>query len=163
MEREVRYCTTEDGVRIAYCVEGEGPPLFLLQFFVESFFLLPSLRPEWETFLQELALGRTLVRCDARGTGLSQREVNDSSHDALVRDMEAVVAAVKMKRFAIFAQTSSMPRAIEYTARQAQQVTHLILAGGFPRLTDVMPPQNLDSFAQLARFNWTLGALGLNH
>jgi hypothetical protein len=27
MEREVRYCTTEDGVRIAYCVEGGGPVL----------------------------------------------------------------------------------------------------------------------------------------
>jgi len=24
MEREVRYCTTEDGIRIAYCVTGEG-------------------------------------------------------------------------------------------------------------------------------------------
>jgi hypothetical protein len=26
-EREVRYCTTEDGVRLAYCVEGEGRAL----------------------------------------------------------------------------------------------------------------------------------------
>ena len=25
MEREVHYCTTEDGVRIAYCIEGAGP------------------------------------------------------------------------------------------------------------------------------------------
>lgn len=29
MEREVRYGTTEDGVRIAYCVEGKGPPLIM--------------------------------------------------------------------------------------------------------------------------------------
>ena len=29
MEREVRYCTTEDGVRIAYAVEGSGPPLMV--------------------------------------------------------------------------------------------------------------------------------------
>jgi len=27
MEREVRYCTTEDGVRIADTVTGQGPPL----------------------------------------------------------------------------------------------------------------------------------------
>src|SRR5207249_5950290 len=32
MEREVRYCTTSDGVRIAYSAEGEGPPLLFLQF-----------------------------------------------------------------------------------------------------------------------------------
>jgi class 3 adenylate cyclase len=29
MEREVRYCTTEDGVRIAYCVEGGGTTTIL--------------------------------------------------------------------------------------------------------------------------------------
>jgi hypothetical protein len=27
MEREIRYFTSEDGTRIAYCVEGEGPGL----------------------------------------------------------------------------------------------------------------------------------------
>ena len=41
MERDVRYCTTEDGVRIAYCVEGEGPPLVVEAEFAESFSLLP--------------------------------------------------------------------------------------------------------------------------
>jgi len=41
MEREVRYCTTEDGVRIAYCVEGKGPPLVVVAEFAESFSLLP--------------------------------------------------------------------------------------------------------------------------
>ena len=40
MEREVRYCTTEDGVNIAYCVEGDGPTTILaLPAFVESFSL----------------------------------------------------------------------------------------------------------------------------
>lgn len=36
MEREVRYCTTEDGVNSAYCVEGEGPALLIIPLFVES-------------------------------------------------------------------------------------------------------------------------------
>ncbi len=39
MEPEVRYCTTEDGVRIAYCVEAKGPPLLVVPFFVTSFSL----------------------------------------------------------------------------------------------------------------------------
>ncbi len=39
MEREVRYCTAEDGVRIACCVEGEGPPLVVPPFVVQSFVL----------------------------------------------------------------------------------------------------------------------------
>ena len=37
MEREVRYCTTEDGVRIAYRLEGERPPLVVPPFVIESF------------------------------------------------------------------------------------------------------------------------------
>jgi hypothetical protein len=36
MEREVQYCTTDDGVRIAFYVEGTGQPLLLLPWFVES-------------------------------------------------------------------------------------------------------------------------------
>ncbi len=37
MEREVRFCTTEDGVRIAYSIEGDGPPLLICSQFFESF------------------------------------------------------------------------------------------------------------------------------
>jgi len=54
MEREVRYCTTDDGVRIAYCVEGEGSALVLMPFFVESF-SLDHLAPEFLDFHRRLA------------------------------------------------------------------------------------------------------------
>ncbi len=37
MERAVRYCTSEDGTRIAYCVEGEGSPLVVGPAIWESF------------------------------------------------------------------------------------------------------------------------------
>lgn len=35
--REVRYCKTADGVRIAYRIEGEGPAVLACPMFVESF------------------------------------------------------------------------------------------------------------------------------
>jgi len=74
MEREVRYCTTEDGVRIAYCAEGEGPPLLVCPFFVESFALSHIVGEAYEGFFRRLGRDRRLVRYDARGTGLSQRK-----------------------------------------------------------------------------------------
>ena len=92
MEREVRYCTTDDRVRIAYCVEGKGPPLVVAAEFAESFSLL-HLFPPYEAFVQHLGEGRTLIRYDARGCGLSQREVSDLSSESLLRDLEAVVRA----------------------------------------------------------------------
>lgn len=74
MEREVRYCTTEDGVRIAYCVEGAGPALVMLPSFIESF-ALDKVFPAYKQFFSDVSMVRTLVRFDARGIGLSQRGV----------------------------------------------------------------------------------------
>jgi hypothetical protein len=53
MERQVRYCTTEDGVRIAYCAEGEGAPLLVCPGFVESF-SLDHLDPNEAEFMLRL-------------------------------------------------------------------------------------------------------------
>ena len=70
MEREVRYCTTEDGVRIAYMVEGEGPPLVVVPVASESF-SVEHVFPERQEFMRALGRGRKLVRYDNRGCGLS--------------------------------------------------------------------------------------------
>src|SRR3990170_1636197 len=74
MEREVRYCTTEDGVRIAYCSQGEGPALVMTPILMESFSLF-HLLPEIDQFLERLMTVRRVVLYDIRGTGLSQRDV----------------------------------------------------------------------------------------
>lgn len=45
-EHEVRYCTTSDGVRIAYSDEGEGTPFVMCPHLSESFsldYLVPEL------------------------------------------------------------------------------------------------------------------------
>jgi class 3 adenylate cyclase/DNA-binding CsgD family transcriptional regulator len=157
MEREVRYCTSEDGVRIAYCVEGEGPPLVYLPFLVESF-SLDHLLPEGQQFLRRLGQGRPLVRFDARGTGLSQRDVADMSHAAFVRDLEAVVRAAGLKRFSILAGSTFGPVAIAYAARHPRHVGRLILLRSYARLLDAFSRETLGGFTQLARANWALTA-----
>ncbi len=150
MEREVRYCTTEDGVRIAYAVEGEGPALVMCPWFIESF--------QDQQFFGGLGRGRRLVRFDARGTGLSQRDVTDLSNTALVRDIEAVVRAVGLKRFSLWGPSAAGPRAIEYAARHPRQVDRLVLVRTFARLLDVFSSQMLEGLIQLARANWHVTA-----
>ncbi|MEX0800861.1 MAG: alpha/beta fold hydrolase [Dehalococcoidia bacterium] len=157
MEREVRYCTTEDGVRIAYCVEGDGPPLVMIAFFIESF-SLDHLLPESQQFFRRLGQGRRLVRFDARGTGLSQRDVADMSTAALVRDLEAVVRAAGLKRFSLFVGSAGGPRAIEYAARHPGQMDRLILLRTFARLLDVLSRDMLEGLIRLARANWAVAA-----
>src|SRR5206468_3368803 len=93
MEREVRYCTTEDGVRIAYCVEGEGPPLVVGQQLVESF-SVDHIAGGFRDFYGALAQRRRVIRYDLRGSGLSDRGQYDMSCESLVRDLEAVVRSL---------------------------------------------------------------------
>jgi class 3 adenylate cyclase len=154
MEREVRYCTTEDGVNIAYCVEGEGPPLLVTPAFVESF-SLGHLLPPYLDFWRRLGEGIQLIFYDARGCGLSQRNVQDMSVPALVSDAEAVIRATKHSRIAVWASTTGGLRAISLAARNGETVSHLILYGAFSRTKDVYP-ESLDSMVQLARANWDL-------
>ena len=55
-EREIRYCTAEDGVRIAYNVTGEGPPLIVCHEGLESF-TLDHVVTGLEDFFDELGAG----------------------------------------------------------------------------------------------------------
>ncbi len=156
MKREIRYCTTEDGVRIAYCVEGEGPPLLCCPSFVQAF-SLTHLVPVWKAFFDEIGRGRSLIRYDMRGTGLSQRDVTDFSGPALVLDIAAVVRAVGLKRFALWGVQFSGPRAVMYAAQHPEQVSHLILASTFARPRQAFPYETAKGLAELCRTNWRLG------
>ena len=156
MEREVRYCTSEDGVRIAYCIEGEGPPLVVCQYLAESQ-SLDHLMPWYAGMLKRLSKSAQLIRFDMRGTGLSDRDVDDFSMHGLVADIQAVVTAAKLKRFALWGAGMSVPRAIEYAARHQRQVERLILYAAFARL-DAFRIEFLKSLAQLAEVNWPAAA-----
>jgi Adenylate cyclase, family 3 (some proteins contain HAMP domain) len=153
MEREVRYCTTDDGVRIAYCVEGEGPPLVSCPHLFESF-SLEHLFPQLQEIRRLFGEGHQVVRYDMRGTGLSQRDVADVSHKALVLDIEAVVKAAGVTGFALTGTAFSGARAIEFAVRHPEFVTHLVLWGVSARFTDANPEVQLRVFAELARTNW---------
>ncbi len=155
MEREVRYCTTEDGVRIAYCVEGEGPPLVACPHLFESF-SLEHLFPQLQEIRRLLGEGHQVVRYDMRGTGLSQRDVANVSHKALVLDIEAVVKAAGVTRFALSGTAFSGARAIEFAVRHPESVTHLVLWGVSARFTDsaANSEEQLRAFGELARANW---------
>jgi class 3 adenylate cyclase/pimeloyl-ACP methyl ester carboxylesterase len=155
IEREVRYCTTEDGVRIAYCVEGDGPPLVSCPHLFESF-SLEHLLPQLSEIRRLIGQGHQVVRYDARGTGLSQREVRDVSPAALVLDLEAVVRAARVTRFALTGTAFSGGRAIEYTVRHPELVTHLVLWGAYGRFADLISGHQLNAFSELARANWSV-------
>jgi pimeloyl-ACP methyl ester carboxylesterase/DNA-binding CsgD family transcriptional regulator len=75
----------------------------------------------------------TVVRYDERGCGLSDRAVEDLSLEARVGDLEAVVGAAGLDRFALLGMSQGGPVAIAYAARHPARVTHLVLYATYAR------------------------------
>jgi class 3 adenylate cyclase len=157
MDREVRYCTTEDGVRIAYSMEGAGPPLIVCPFFFEAF-SFDAMVPEFASFMKELGKGRTLIRYDQRGCGLSQPPPEDLSVPAQMLDLLAVVESSGLAPVTVLAGTLAGPRAIMLAASRPELVDALILYGTYARPADVMPWENTQALAMLSRANWQVAS-----
>ena len=155
MQQEIRFCTTADGVRIAYASVGEGPPL------VKAPNWLTHLEYEWETpvwrhWWEELARDHTVIRFDQRGCGLSDWHVSDISFDAWVSDLEAVVAAAGVEKFDLLGISQGGPVAIEYAVRHPEKVSRLILYGAYARgrIKRGVPEAELDAITTLMRGGW---------
>jgi len=132
MEQDIRFCKTEDGVRIAYAKVGEGPPLVrVLGWFTHLEFDWNA--PWMKSYVQEMASRYSYIRYDGRGVGLSDREITDFSVDCLVKDLEAVVDALGFEQVTLWGISQGGPVAITYAARHPERVSHLVLNGTFAR------------------------------
>ena len=132
LEQEIRFCTTKDGVRIAYATVGEGPPL------IKTANWLNHLEYDWDSpiwrhVFRGLAQGHRLIRYDARGNGLSDWDVDDISFEAFVRDLESVVESAGVERFPLLGISQGCAISVEYAIRHPDRVTRLILHGGYAR------------------------------
>lgn len=130
--QKIQFCVTQDGVRLAYATAGSGYPL------VKSANWLNHLDYEWDSpiwkhWLTKLTKHNRLVRYDERGNGLSQWDVKEMSVDLWVRDLEAVVEAVGIEKFALFGISQGGAVAISYAVRHPERVSHLVLMGAFSR------------------------------
>jgi DNA-binding winged helix-turn-helix (wHTH) protein/pimeloyl-ACP methyl ester carboxylesterase len=157
--QEIRYCTTTDGIRLAYASIGNGPPL------VKTSNWLTHLdfewgSPIWRHWYTALSRHHRLVRYDERGNGMSQRDVPDVSFDTWVRDLETVVDAAGLDRFPLLGISRGGPIAIAYAVKHPDRVTHLVLYGAFPAgLNHVGTPHELEArraLASLMRLGWGL-------
>lgn len=158
MEQQIRFTTAPDGVSICYATVGEGPPL------VKAANWLSHLEydwrsPVWQHWWEELSKDHLLVRYDQRGCGLSDWSVDDLSFEARVRDLEAVVDAQGLERFALLGISQGGATATEYTVRHPERVSQLILYGAYPRSREYQTnlPEQLEereALFTLVRLGW---------
>ena len=155
--QEIRFCVTGDGVRIAWASVGSGYPLLKaanwlnhLEYERES--------PVWRHWITELTKYHRFVRYDERGNGLSDWEVKEISLKAWVQDLETVVDAAGLERFALMGISQGGAPAITYAVRHPERVSHLILIGAYSRGWEYREnPEALNArhaFETLVRLDW---------
>jgi pimeloyl-ACP methyl ester carboxylesterase/DNA-binding CsgD family transcriptional regulator len=127
---QVRFCTTRDGVRIAWSSRGRGPAIVKAPNWMNHVELdVHSL--VWRAWIERFEQSRTLVRYDARGCGLSDRAPRQMSFATNQLDLDAVVEAAGLHTFMLYGASQGAAIAIEYAARHPDRVTHLVLCGSY--------------------------------
>ena len=132
IQQDVRFCTSADGTTIAWATAGHGTPVLRAPHWMNH------LEYEWKNpfkghFLSRIAQHHRLVRFDQRGNGLSDRDVDRISVDAMMEDMEAVVEAAGIDRFALLGISQGAAFSVQYALRHPEQVSCIVLLGGYLR------------------------------
>jgi pimeloyl-ACP methyl ester carboxylesterase/DNA-binding CsgD family transcriptional regulator len=158
VNQQIRFCRSADATQIAYALTGQGAPLVKAPHWL-THLEYEFLSPLWRPWIEALSDGHTLLRMDQRGCGLSDREVADLSFEAMVGDLEAVVDAAGLERFALLGHSQGAGFAIEYATRHPQRVSHLVLLGGYSRgrlKRDTSPEARaeLEALLKLVEVGW---------
>jgi pimeloyl-ACP methyl ester carboxylesterase/DNA-binding CsgD family transcriptional regulator len=132
VNQHVRFCTATDGVRLAYAVHGSGLPLVRVATWL-AHLELDWASPVWRHWLDGLGERHMVVRYDERGCGLSDANVGDPSVETWVGDLETVVDAVGLERFALLGISQGAAVAVAYAVRHPDRVSDLVLYGGYAR------------------------------
>ncbi len=131
MEREVRYVTTTDGVRIAYAIQGEGVPFIWVPGWISHLDFDAG-------FLQMFGVdpaahGVLWAAMDKRGSGLSSRNLDDYSLESRIKDVIAVADDLAVETFALGGMSEGGPIALATAATYPDRITRLVIHGSFAR------------------------------
>ena len=132
LQQEIRFCTTSDGVSLAYSAVGTGP------YIVRVLGHFTHLEVEWEwpdlrRFWEQLAKRHTVIRYDGRGIGLSDPYAGEFTEEARQRDLDAVLSAVGAERAVLLGISEGGWTAANYAIQHPGRIAQLILYGAYCR------------------------------
>jgi len=128
MPLPMQYATTCDGVRIAYVSLGDGPPVvFASNIFGDLSAYLGGWPATREGTDRAVKQGWRVILYDVRGMGFSDRNVADVELAGRVLDVEAVVAALNLDRFALAGVDIGAATAVAYAVGNLVKISRLVL------------------------------------
>ena len=128
--QQVRYCRAKDGTQLAFSVLGDGPPL------VKTANWLNHIEHDWESplwrhWIDQFTDGRSLIRYDERGNGLSDWDTPELSFEAFIDDLECVADCLALERFDLLAISQGAAVAVAYAVRHPERVRRLVICNGY--------------------------------
>jgi pimeloyl-ACP methyl ester carboxylesterase len=129
---DIQFCTTADGLRIAYSTIGNGPLLVrVLGHFthLEKEWEYPGLRRFWERLAERFKV----VRYDGRGIGLSEHFDGEFTEETRQLDLKAVLEAVEAEKATLFGISEGGWTAAAYLVHTPERANRLILYGAYAR------------------------------
>ncbi len=154
---DIRYCRAPDGVGLAYASVGKGPPV------VRAASFLTHLQHDFESvisrhWVKDFSRFFRYIRYDERGNGLSDWNVDDFSIEKMVVDLETVVAAMELDRFALLGSSQGASVAITYAHRHPEKVSCIVIydgyAAGWRHSKDEKHRETRDALLELTRASW---------
>ena len=153
----ISQCRTPDGVRLAVARFGDGPPVVRAGNYMAQVGFDAN-DPMIANYLDAFTGRHSFVTFDARGCGLSQRQVADVSFEAWVSDLAAVIDHVGAPRVTLFGHSQGAAIAVAYAVRHPERVDRLVLHAGYARhrycSDDPALRERARALLELARVGW---------
>lgn len=153
----VRYAEF-DGAHVAWSATGSGPPLVVAGWWCSHLELNWSDRL-FRDYIERLAVGRTVIRYDRPGTGLSAGSGSPpTTLEEEYRALAGLIDALGLERVSLLAGSSGSSVAATYAARHPTRVTKLVISGGYARGTDIATPPVRGALIAAVLAHWGLGS-----
>src|SRR5512141_115499 len=130
VEQRLGSANLEDGTAVQFAVVGTGPIAIYVPGWVSHLELGWAL-PAERQFYEGLANGRTLVRYDRPGCGLSGQTSRTDVAELELEGLHAVTSATGVDQFDLVGASFGAPLAVRWAARHPESVRRLVLYGGW--------------------------------
>jgi pimeloyl-ACP methyl ester carboxylesterase/DNA-binding CsgD family transcriptional regulator len=157
VEQRIATTTLPDGTEIGYALVGTGPFLVYAPGWLTHLELSWAI-PAERGFYEALARGRTLLRYDKPGCGLSGPRSGPHTMAVELATLDAVTRAAGAERFDLLGTSLGAAVAATWAAEHPATVERLVLYGGWVRGDEIAGPSVRQHVLGLVAQHWGLGS-----
>jgi len=160
MKPHIQFLKRPDGVRLAYSVFGEGPPLVVvspwvtnLAISIEDLFFM--------NFWNEISKSCTIIIYDKHGCGLSDRDRKVFDVDSELLDLKSVIEHLQLEKMILFGTSMAGAISILYAEQNQEKISHFILYAGYANGKKLAKEDVRNAIISLVKASWGMGSKAL--